>query len=111
MRLKIFTFCAVIFATQHLAAQSFSLPRQPYVLPEFSVVKPFFSDGLRLNADFATPPPLVTPRVRNVYNYEDLAIFCRLEVKAERAAGFPVKFRLGEVNYVEQLEGKPYSIF
>lgn len=47
----------------------------------------------------------------SAYNYDDLAIFCKLEVKMEKASGIPVKFRLGEVNYVEQLEGKPYSIF
>lgn len=47
----------------------------------------------------------------SAYSYDDLAIFCKLEVQMEKASGFPVKFRLGEVNYVEQLEGKPYSIF
>lgn len=47
----------------------------------------------------------------SAYNYDDLAIFCKLEVKMEKASGIPVKFRLGEVNYVERLEGKPYSIF
>jgi hypothetical protein len=47
----------------------------------------------------------------STYNYDDLAIFCKLEVKMEKASGIPIKFRLGEVNYVEKLEGKPYSIF
>ncbi|NJN77961.1 MAG: hypothetical protein HC803_06195 [Saprospiraceae bacterium] len=47
----------------------------------------------------------------STYDYNDLAIFCKLEVKMEKSAGIPIKFRLGEVNYVEQMEGKPYSIF
>lgn len=38
--------------------------------------------------------------------YSDLALFCKLEVKMEKAARFPVKFRLGDVEYVDRLEGK-----
>lgn len=44
-------------------------------------------------------PPLV-------YCYEDLAFFCRLEVRMEKASRIPVKFRLGEVQYTERMEGK-----
>jgi hypothetical protein len=40
------------------------------------------------------------------YNSHDLAFFCRLEVRLERAVRYPVKFRLGEVQYTEGLEGK-----
>lgn len=111
MKLKIFTFVAFAFAAQQVAAQMPIRPQQPYTLPELGVKNLSFSPQLRLDKPSALPLFLATSQVRNVYRYEDLAIFCRLEVKAERAAGFPVKFRLGEVNYVEQLEGKPYSIF
>jgi hypothetical protein len=38
--------------------------------------------------------------------YADLAFFCKMEVKIERAARFPIKFRLGDVGYVDWLEGK-----
>lgn len=38
--------------------------------------------------------------------YADLALFCKLEVKMEKATRFPVKFRLGDVEYVDRLEGK-----
>lgn len=41
-----------------------------------------------------------------IYSYHNLAFFCKIEVKLEKAAKFPVKFRLGDVNYVDQLEGK-----
>ena len=40
------------------------------------------------------------------FNCNELAPFCRLEWKMEKAVRFPIKFRIGEVQYVEQLEGK-----
>ena len=40
------------------------------------------------------------------YAYNELAFFCRVEVELEKKVKFPVKFRLGDVNYVDQLEGK-----
>ncbi|MEZ4952646.1 MAG: hypothetical protein R2825_03600 [Saprospiraceae bacterium] len=40
------------------------------------------------------------------FDCNDLATFCRLELKLEKAAKFPIKFRLGEVQYVERMEGK-----
>jgi len=54
---------------------------------------------------FAT---LQTTAIPKAYCYEDLAIFCKLEVQLEKTFKFPIKIRLGEVNYVEMLEGKPY---
>jgi len=45
--------------------------------------------------------PQVTPLV---YSYEQLAFFCRIDVQLEKSVGLPVKFRLGEVQMVEQLE-------
>ena len=41
-----------------------------------------------------------------IYSYHNLAFFCKVEVKLEKAAKFPIKFRLGDVNYVDHLEGK-----
>ncbi len=40
------------------------------------------------------------------FTYEDLAVFCKLEYKMEKAFKFPVKIRLGEVHYTEKREGK-----
>jgi hypothetical protein len=45
-------------------------------------------------------------QVPGVYRYQDLAFFCRLEVKLEQASKIPVRFRLGTVDYVDYLEGK-----
>lgn len=42
----------------------------------------------------------------NCYSAADLAFFCRLEVKLEQATKMPVRFRLGDVQQVDYLEGK-----
>jgi len=44
--------------------------------------------------------------IPSVYSYRDLAFFCKLEVQLERRARIPIKFRLGDVLYVDYLEGK-----
>jgi hypothetical protein len=44
--------------------------------------------------------------IPRAYSYDELGIFCKWEVKMEKAARMPVKFRLGEVQYVERMEGK-----
>ena len=73
---------------------------------------PLFSDSTKaqitLSQKYPTNPLQITP-IPKAYCYEDLAIFCKLEVKLEKTLKFPVKIRLGEVNYVEMLEGKPYT--
>lgn len=45
-------------------------------------------------------------RIPSLYDYDQLGFFCKWEVRLEAAAQFPVKFRLGEVNYVDRLERK-----
>ncbi len=44
--------------------------------------------------------------IPNLHQYEHLPIFCKLEVKMEQAVRFPIKIRLGNVEYVDRLEGK-----
>lgn len=44
------------------------------------------------------------------FSLSDLAFFCRLEYKMEKALKFPVRIRLGEVQYVEEMEGKINSM-
>ncbi len=44
--------------------------------------------------------------IPSAYSYNELGLFCKFEVKLEKAASFPVKIRLGEVQQVERLEGK-----
>ncbi|MCB9339941.1 MAG: hypothetical protein H6577_17590 [Lewinellaceae bacterium] len=49
------------------------------------------------------PVPTALP---DIYDCNALAFFCRVEVKLEKVVTFPVKFRLGDVQYVDKLEGK-----
>jgi len=53
---------------------------------------------LRESLAISTPP--------KAWRYCDLALFCKLEVQLEKATRFPVKFRLGETQEVERMEGK-----
>ncbi len=48
-------------------------------------------------------------KMPQAYAYKDLAFFCKIEVKLEKVAKMPVKFRLGSVDYVDYLEGKRAS--
>ena len=41
-----------------------------------------------------------------VFSVETLPFFCKIEYKMGLNQKLPVKFRLGDVQYVEQLEGK-----
>lgn len=47
-----------------------------------------------------------TAMASRAFDSKDLAFFCRIEFKLEKKVRFPIKVRLGEVQYVEQLEGK-----
>lgn len=53
---------------------------------------------LRESLATSTPP--------KAWRYCDLALFCRLEVRMEKAIKFPFKVRLGETQEVERREGK-----
>ena len=44
--------------------------------------------------------------VPNIYSFDELGFFCKIEVLVEKKTKFPIKVRLGEVQYVERLEGK-----
>ncbi len=46
------------------------------------------------------------PGIPLYYRYEALGFFCKVEVQLEKYTRIPIKIRLGEVQYVERLEGK-----
>lgn len=71
----------------------------------FSLPAPLTSSGNRL-ASAAPDGPAKAPDMPRAYSYEKLGAFCKWEVQLEKAARMPVKFRLGEVQYVERMEGK-----
>ena len=70
-----------------------------------------------LSQTSTTPPAYLSPLTLSrtsltlqqqplCYSTADLAFFCGLEVKMEYATKMPVRFRLGDVQQVDYLEGK-----
>lgn len=51
--------------------------------------------------------PLLVPKIPASYNYDHLGVFCKFEVQLEKKFKIPMKIRLGEVQYTEQLEYGP----
>ncbi len=43
---------------------------------------------------------------KSMFDHNKFPLFCKLEFKMEKAAKFPIKIRLGEVQAVERKEGK-----
>jgi len=57
----------------------------------------------------STKPMIKTftkPSPFNGVSARPLALFCRIEVFLEKKNGMPIKFRLGDIDKVDQLEGK-----
>lgn len=65
----------------------------PEVAPALSVV-------------FKNYTPIAGTSMPKAWAYEELAFFCKIEVQMEKTAKLPVKFRIGEVQQVEKMEGK-----
>jgi hypothetical protein len=64
-------------------------------------------DSFYLNqyAKFKTTPSVLTP-ISFVFSVNNLPFFCKLEYKMGVEKQYPLKIRLGDVQYVDQLEGK-----
>ena len=73
----------------------------PVVLPRLTTAAP---------ADFGGAAATPTAPLPRAYHYGELAFFCKVEVRLEQSARLPVKFRLGNVNYVDRLEGKGFGV-
>lgn len=95
----------------HLCAQEAPGPglRVPHTLP---------GEGFRLNRYLllnsdtlsAPQPPSVMAQPK-AYDFQRLSLFCKLEVHIEKAVKLPVRLRLGDVPYVDWLEGKRHSAY
>lgn len=55
------------------------------------------------NQSVTLKKPLTVP---SVFSVETLPFFCKIEYKMGLNQKVPIKFRLGDVQYVDQLEGK-----
>ncbi|MCP9752962.1 hypothetical protein [Ferruginibacter sp. HRS2-29] len=91
----------MIFAINSSKAQSFSLKDTAnkasaiYSLLQNITQKPILSTVPVIPANFYST---------------NLGFFCKKEWKIEKATKIPFRFRLGSVQYVDYLEGKPNSI-
>ncbi len=89
------------FVVSELPAQNALLRFDPKWIKQRPI--DFNKTKLMGNSPAASPKQMAMP---HAWCYSDLAFFCKIEVKMEKAVRFPVKFRLGDVGYVDRLEGK-----
>jgi len=74
------------------------------------IVSPFL--GFTIKKMRETPPLWndgklsLKPSPFNGVNARPMAFFCKIEVILEKKNGVPIKFRLGDIDKVDQLEGK-----
>jgi hypothetical protein len=64
-----------------------------------------FKSVTTFNTKFKAPPSVLTP-ISFVFSLNNLPFFCKLEYKMGVEKQYPLKIRLGDVQYVDQLEGK-----
>jgi hypothetical protein len=101
--LRVAIILAALLVALPLAAQVPGLRYEP--LPP--APSPRFTPSLLGGLPAAPSAPLQAPApMPKAYAYDELGIFCKWEVKMEKSARLPIKVRLGEVQYVERMEGK-----
>ncbi len=62
---------------------------------------------LRLNNNIVVfKPPVIKNSLPGNFYSTQLPFFCNKELQVQKTIGFPVKFRLGSVEYCDKLEGK-----
>jgi len=78
----------------------------PELRREMNAIIPTFQYSKFLTSLSKYKPFHSQPTVPIIYSYHNLALFCKIEVQLEKAVKLPIKFRLGEVEYVDRMEGK-----
>lgn len=109
---QLFALMLFFLPLAHVSAQAQSwqitglsipaLRQQALAMPSISLRSTYknklWPEGIKTTDTPATMP--------SVYCFDDLAFFCKIEVQLEKKLRFPVKFRLGDVPYVDWMEGK-----
>jgi hypothetical protein len=68
-------------------------------IPQLKILRKQINESTNNKSLSLTPLP-------QYYCYNNLAFFCKIEVKMEQNFKYPFKFRLGSVDHVDYLEGK-----
>jgi len=101
------TTLALCFGTALCAQSKIGVQAPPFKNPVF--VSPTF-EYLKVpnleNSPTAGKVLNVLAAISNLNRFENMPFFCRIEYQSEQAARFPVKFRLGDIQYVDRLEQK-----
>lgn len=106
--LKLLMFIGSIMLSCNVFSQQASLRFSSELL---ALKKPVFyksvpTQKLAFLPSGASTPVSYSPALPALYDLTTMAFFCKIECKMEKSAGFPVKFRLGSVDYVDGLEMK-----
>ncbi|NBU36411.1 MAG: hypothetical protein EBS35_07540 [Bacteroidetes bacterium] len=80
------------------------LQRQSYFTPQFQLLT--FNKAKNFYHLKNGTNPLVRPAPFGDIKSRPMAFFCRIEVILEKKNGVPIKFRIGDIDKVDQLEGK-----
>ncbi len=75
----------------------------PLSYPIFTKVIPTFK--MKNNLPYHT---IQEQNLKSYHGKAPEAFFCKLEYRLQKKAGFPIRFRLGEVNYQMRMEGKGF---
>jgi hypothetical protein len=69
-------------------------------VPALTIAIPTFST---INTN---TPQVITPSVSVMFSANNLPFFCKIEHTMAKGQKLPLKFRLGSVEYVDEMEGK-----
>lgn len=105
---KIILLILVIFVCLNSKSQTIGLSMSDIKTPpQYLSLK---KEKLRLKNDFTIDNQQVVKNklrpIPSIFSVETLPFFCKIEYKLGLNNKLPVKFRLGDVQYVEELEGK-----
>ena len=78
-----------------------AMPKLP---PQYPSI--FFQKNIAKSVDNQTVSLKKPTFVPSIFSVEALPFFCKIEYKMGLNQKVPIKFRLGDVQYVDQLEGK-----